>query len=77
MRKRAPPISKNNLNTIYKLMPPAHSLRNLIRGYNKAGSTWYNAFFGRHFKWTLAVFAVLSVLLFANLHARSSTNLYY
>jgi hypothetical protein len=52
------------LNTIYRLVPPAHSLRNLIRGY-RAGSTWYNAFFGRHFKWTLAMFAVLSVLLSA------------
>jgi hypothetical protein len=54
----------SRLNTIYRLMPPAHSLRNLIRGY-RAGSTWYDAFFGRHFKWTLAVFAVLSVLLSA------------
>jgi hypothetical protein len=54
----------SRFNTIYRLMPPAHSLRNLIRGY-RARSTWYNAFFGRHFKWTLAVFAVLSVLLSA------------
>ena len=54
----------SRLNTIYRLMPPTHSLKNLIRGY-RAGSTWYNAFFGRHFKWILAVFAVLSVLLSA------------
>jgi hypothetical protein len=54
----------SRLNTIYRLVPSAHSLRNLIRGY-RAGSTWYNAFFGRHFKWTLAMFAVLSVLLSA------------
>lgn len=54
----------SRLNTIYRLMPPAHSLRNLIRGY-RAGSTWYNAFFGRHFKWTLAAFALLSVVLSA------------
>jgi hypothetical protein len=52
------------LNTIYRLVPPAYSLRNLIRGYI-AGSTWYNAFFRRHFKWALAMFAVLSVLLSA------------
>jgi ABC-type sugar transport system permease subunit len=51
----------SRLNTIYRLIPPAYSLRNLIRGY-RAGSTWYNAFFGRHFKWTLAVLAVLAVL---------------
>lgn len=54
----------SRLNTIYRLMPPAHSLGNLVRGY-RAGSTWFNAFFGRHFKWTLAAFAVLSVLLSA------------
>lgn len=54
----------SRLNAIYRLMTPAHSLRNLIRGY-RAGSTWYNAFFARHFKWMLAAFAVLSVVLSA------------
>ncbi|KAH9869851.1 hypothetical protein J1614_006771 [Plenodomus biglobosus] len=54
----------SRLNTIYRVMPPAYSLKNLIRGY-RAGSTWYTEFFGRHFKWMLAVFAVLSVSLSA------------
>jgi hypothetical protein len=63
-RYRYGELRLSRLNTIYRLMPPAHSLRNLVRGY-RAGSTWYNAFFGRHFKWMLAAFAVLSVLLSA------------
>lgn len=54
----------SRLNSIYRFIPPAYSLKSLIRGY-RSGSTWYNAFFGRHFKWMLAVFAVLSVLLSA------------
>jgi hypothetical protein len=54
----------SRLNLIYRLFPPSYSLTNFIRGY-KAGSTWYNAFFKRHFKWMLAVFVVLSVFLSA------------
>ncbi|KAH8721574.1 hypothetical protein GQ44DRAFT_622962 [Phaeosphaeriaceae sp. PMI808] len=54
----------SRLNTIYRVIPPAYSLRNFIRGY-RGGSTWYNAFFERHFKWMLAVFAILSVFLSA------------
>lgn len=54
----------SRLNTIYRVIPPAYFLRNFIRGY-RSGSTWYNAFFERHFKWMLAVFAILSVFLSA------------
>ncbi|KAF1966816.1 hypothetical protein BU23DRAFT_543911 [Bimuria novae-zelandiae CBS 107.79] len=54
----------SRLNTIYRLAPPTYSVTNFIRGY-RAGSTWYNAFFERHFKWMLAVFAILSVFLSA------------
>ncbi|KAH7385973.1 hypothetical protein BKA66DRAFT_461254 [Pyrenochaeta sp. MPI-SDFR-AT-0127] len=54
----------SRLNAIYRIVPPEYSLKNLIRGYQQ-GSTWYNAFFGRHFKWMLVVFATLSVLLSA------------
>jgi hypothetical protein len=54
----------SRLNAIYRLAPPVYSLRNLVRGY-QSGSTWYAAFFERHFRWMLAVFASLSVLLSA------------
>jgi hypothetical protein len=54
----------SRLNAIYRLMPPAYSLRNLIRGY-RTGSTWYDVFFKRHFGWLFAVFATFSVLLSA------------
>ncbi|KAH8689249.1 hypothetical protein GQ44DRAFT_250597 [Phaeosphaeriaceae sp. PMI808] len=54
----------SRLNSIYRLIPPTYSLRNVIRGY-RSGSTWYQAFFERHFKWMLGIFAVLSVLLSA------------
>ena len=54
----------SRLNAIYRFIPPVYSIKNFIRGY-KTGSTWYNAFFERHFKWMLAVFAVLSVFLSA------------
>ncbi|KAF1957425.1 hypothetical protein CC80DRAFT_491538 [Byssothecium circinans] len=54
----------SRLNIIYRLFPPTYSLANFIRGY-RAGSTWYNAFFKRHFKWMLAIFVVLSVFLSA------------
>jgi len=54
----------SRLNAIYRLVPPIYSLRNLIRGY-KSGSTWYQAFFERHFKWMLAVFALFAVFLSA------------
>lgn len=54
----------SRLNTIYRVIPPAYSIKNFVRGY-RSGSTWYNAFFERHFKWILVVFAVLSVFLSA------------
>jgi hypothetical protein len=54
----------SRLNAIYRIIPPTYSLKNFIRGY-RGGSTWYNAFFERHFKWMLAVFAILSVFLSA------------
>ncbi|KAF2802309.1 uncharacterized protein BDZ99DRAFT_428822 [Mytilinidion resinicola] len=54
----------SRLNAIYRLAPPTYSLRNLVRGY-QSGSTWYRAFFERHFKWILAGFAIVSVLLSA------------
>lgn len=54
----------SRLNIIYRLVPPAYSLRNLVWGY-QSRSTWYQAFFDRHFKWMLAVFAILSVALSA------------
>ena len=57
-------LRPSRLNTIYRLIPPAYSLKNFIRGY-RSGSTRYNAFFERHFKWMLAVFAILSVFLSA------------
>ncbi|OAL07675.1 hypothetical protein IQ06DRAFT_264841 [Phaeosphaeriaceae sp. SRC1lsM3a] len=52
------------LNAIYRFMPPSYSLRNLIRGY-RSESTWYAAYFGHHFRWLLAVFAIFSVALSA------------
>jgi hypothetical protein len=63
-RYRYGELRLSRLNIIYRLTPPAYSFRNVIRGF-KAGSTWCNAFFGRHFRWTLAAFATLSVLLSA------------
>ncbi|KAH8726716.1 hypothetical protein GQ44DRAFT_705374 [Phaeosphaeriaceae sp. PMI808] len=54
----------SRLNAIYRLLPPTYSFRNLIGGY-QSRSTWYQAFFDRHFKWMLAVFAILSVVLSA------------
>jgi hypothetical protein len=54
----------SRLNAIYRLAPPAHSLHNLVRGFSSM-STWYKAFFERHFKWMLAVFAFFTVLLSA------------
>jgi hypothetical protein len=64
MRYRYGELRLSRLNIIYRLTPPAYSLRNVIRGF-RAGSTWCNAFFGRHFRWTVAVFAALSVVLSA------------
>lgn len=52
------------LNTIYRIFPPKFSAATFVRGY-MSGSTWYNAFFERHFRWLIAVFAILSVLLSA------------
>jgi hypothetical protein len=63
-RYRYGELRLSRLNVIYRLTPPAYSLKNSIRGF-RAGSTWCNAFFGRHFRWMLAVFATLSVLLSA------------
>ncbi|KAF2655154.1 hypothetical protein K491DRAFT_437363 [Lophiostoma macrostomum CBS 122681] len=63
-RYRYGELRLSRLNTIYRLAPPTYSLRNLVRGY-QSRSTWYQAFFDRHFKWMLAVFAVLSVVLSA------------
>lgn len=54
----------SRLNAIFRLVPPAYSLKNFIRGY-RSGSTWHHAFFERHFKWMLAVFVILSVFLSA------------
>jgi len=54
----------SRLNAIYRILPPSYSFRNLIGGY-QSRSTWYQAFFDRHFKWMLAVFAILSVVLSA------------
>jgi hypothetical protein len=63
-RYRYGELRLSRLNTIYGFAPPTYSLRNLIRGY-RSGSSWYRAFFERHFKWLLAVFAILSVFLSA------------
>ena len=60
------------LNTIYRLLPPAYCLENLMRGYRSV-STWHSAFFERNFKWMLAVFALFSVFLSA-LQVGQSTN---
>jgi hypothetical protein len=54
----------SRLNAIYRLAPPMYSFANLIRGY-QIRSTWYQAFFDHYFKWMLAVFAILSVVLSA------------
>jgi hypothetical protein len=54
----------SRLNSIYRLMPPAYSLNNLFRGY-RAGSTWYDAYFARHFKWMVTAFLTLTVFLSA------------
>jgi hypothetical protein len=61
-RYRYGELRLSRLNAIYRFIPPAYSINNFIRGY-RAGSTWYNAFFERHFKWMLAVFAIISVFL--------------
>ena len=63
-RYRYGKLRLSRLNTIYRLLPPAYSLHNVVRGY-RSRSTWYKAFFERNFKWMLAVFAILSVLLSA------------
>ncbi|KAJ8109396.1 hypothetical protein OPT61_g7492 [Boeremia exigua] len=52
------------LNTIYRFAPPKYTLHSLVRGYRNK-STWYQAFFTRHFRWMLAVFAIFSVVLSA------------
>ncbi|OCK74811.1 hypothetical protein K432DRAFT_338439 [Lepidopterella palustris CBS 459.81] len=52
------------LNEIYRYVPPTYSLNNFVRGF-RSGSTWYTAFFERNFKWMLAVFASISVVLSA------------
>jgi hypothetical protein len=54
----------SRLNAIYRFFPPTYSFRNLVGGY-QCRSTWYQAFFDRHFKWMLAVFAMLSIVLSA------------
>lgn len=63
----------SQLNAIYRLILPVYSIKNFIRGY-RAGSTWYKAFFGRHFEWMLAVFVVLSVFL-STLQVRFATHI--
>jgi hypothetical protein len=63
-RYRYGELRLSRLNVIYRLTPPAYSLKDLIRGF-RAGSTWFSAFFGRHFGWTLAAFATFSVVLSA------------
>jgi hypothetical protein len=63
-RYRYGELRLSRLNAIYRFAPPRYSVRNLVRGY-QSGSSWYKAFFERHFKWMLAVFAVLSVVLSA------------
>ncbi|KAF1952876.1 hypothetical protein CC80DRAFT_168196 [Byssothecium circinans] len=57
-RYRYGELRLSRLNAIYRLAPPTYSVRNLVRGY-RSGSTRYRAFFERHFKWMLAVFAIL------------------
>jgi hypothetical protein len=54
----------SRLNKIYRLLPSAYSIKTFVRGY-RSGSTWYSAFFERHFKWMIAVFAIFSVFLSA------------
>jgi len=54
----------SRLDAICRFLPPTYSFRNLVGGY-QSRSTWYQAFFGLHFKWLLAVFAILSVVLSA------------
>lgn len=63
-RYRYGELRLSRLNAIYRLLPPSYSFHNVVRGY-RSKSTWYKAFFERNFKWMLAVFAVLSVLLSA------------
>ncbi|KAF1996777.1 hypothetical protein P154DRAFT_525353 [Amniculicola lignicola CBS 123094] len=63
-RYRYGELRLSRLNTICRLFPSTYSLSNMIRGY-QTRSTWYQAFFGRHFKWMLAVFATLSIILSA------------
>ena len=64
----------SRLNAIYRLVPPVFSLGNFIRGY-RSGPTWYKAFFERHFKWLLAIFAILSIFLSALQVGLSTTTL--
>lgn len=63
-RYRYGELRLSRLNSIYRLIPPERSVRSFIRGY-RGGSTWYNEFFGRHFKWMLVVFGIFSVFLSA------------
>ncbi|KAF2727899.1 hypothetical protein EJ04DRAFT_547037 [Polyplosphaeria fusca] len=63
-RYRYGELRLTRLDTIYRLSPPIYSLRNFIWGY-QSRPTWYQAFFGRNFRWMLAGFASLAVLMAA------------
>ncbi|KAF2010867.1 hypothetical protein BU24DRAFT_398901 [Aaosphaeria arxii CBS 175.79] len=54
----------SRLNTIYRFILPAHSLRGFLRGY-KSGSTWYSAYYGGYVRGLLVLFAMFSVTLSA------------
>ncbi|KAF2735268.1 hypothetical protein EJ04DRAFT_534314 [Polyplosphaeria fusca] len=63
-RYRYGELRLTRLDTIYRLAPPTYSLHNFIWGY-QSRPTWYQAFFGRNFRWMLAGFASLAVLMAA------------
>jgi hypothetical protein len=54
----------SRLNSLYRFMPPAVSLRNFVYGF-MSSSTWYKAFFERNFGWALALLLYLTVILSA------------
>ena len=63
-RYRYGELRLSRLNAIYRIFPPSFTISTFVRGY-MPGPTWYNAFFERRFRWMIAVFAILSVLLSA------------
>jgi hypothetical protein len=54
----------SRLNSLYRFSPSVASSRNFVYGF-MSGSTWYKAFFERHFAWMIAIFIYMTVILSA------------